>query len=982
MAEAEPKTKVITLRALLLGAFLSAFFAYFTVVTQHREPQVDVTATQIPVFPYVMLFLTVLMINPFLRLIRFIRPMSVAEILIVFMMGVVSSGISTYGFVAQFVPLASSLFYKDWNSEQSQWDRYIEPHVNEAYFVSEPGIQAAAREYESAISKRDELKTVHLKAVSLDAKEQILRDAEAKAGASAATDTAIAVMRQRASDARVEWDLVKEKYGAPEVASVLQTYPGMLDTQEALAAEKKVALNALKEKAFTKIDLFRRGLPKTQQAYPGFMPMPGDDSASYFSRLKRLMGGRAALSHVNELQKSIEGAPDGDPLDSAAVQKALPLLQATIDKLAPLADEERIQNTVADFEQRQASVTQQLGETLAELSRLNAEQRVAEPAEQAGKQAEIDKATDRKKSLEREKKDLGVQVQGINRQKEISNRIKATVTELQTLQGRLQVSPASAGEMRKSLGSIADKFPSFDASYRRYFFGDVPWQHWTGVLLRWGILIFLTYLILMTFNVLIFRQWAHNEKLIYPLAELPEILAGHKDEKPGMFPQVYRSGLFWVGVSISAGILGWNLIAHSQTVPGLQPLELKNLWEPYIKNSPLKGLMPTTKSAIFFTMIGLAFLAPAKVTFSMWFFWVGFMVQLLVLVWLGYGNNESDFLKDWSYNMNFCNAQGGGAMLIFAAVVMYKCRRYLLCAFSPTSVQQLEPDERKELRISSGLFVTGSIALILMLWLGLGANLWHTVFAYAIVMMITIGLVRGVAEGGLLGFQAWSGPFHFIRNIAGFDKSWSSPSLFTPLMVYYGVFFLDIKTFIAPAMANSLKVRDDLRMERGRYHIGMFLCIAVAVVVAVGVSIIMAYADGASAMNNWFFEGLPKSFYDQIKKINQSPMAASPTNTGWIAAGAAVMIALLYFRQTMFWLPHPIGLIMLVNPIMSTYWFPIFLGWIAKHLVTKYGNRDTYARSRALFIGLIAGELLIVMLALYFSYSLNVRIPIDLNRNL
>jgi hypothetical protein len=93
------------------------------------------------------------------------------------------------------------------------------------------------------------------------------------------------------------------------------------------------------------------------------------------------------------------------------------------------------------------------------------------------------------------------------------------------------------------------------------------------------------------------------------------------------------------------------------------------------------------------------------------------------------------------------------------------------------------------------------------------------------------------------------------------------------------------------------------------------------------------------------------------------------------------MALLLYLRRFLFWLPHPIGLVMLVSPQMAAYWFSIFLGWIAKSLVTKYGNKETYATVRCLFLGLIVGELLMVALAMLVSSRLGIAIPIDLNRN-
>jgi len=102
---------------------------------------------------------------------------------------------------------------------------------------------------------------------------------------------------------------------------------------------------------------------------------------------------------------------------------------------------------------------------------------------------------------------------------------------------------------------------------------------------------------------------------------------------------------------------------------------------------------------------------------------------------------------------------------------------------------------------------------------------------------------------------------------------------------------------------------------------------------------------------------------------------------GWVLAGAIGMAALLYLRQYVFWLPHPIGMIMLVNPNMIAYWFSILLGWLFKTLVTKYGNKDTYAKARSFFIGLIVGELVLVMLATIVAHRLNIAVPFSYNHN-
>ena len=88
------------------------------------------------------------------------------------------------------------------------------------------------------------------------------------------------------------------------------------------------------------------------------------------------------------------------------------------------------------------------------------------------------------------------------------------------------VDPACFGYCDGSMGVVvsggtpAYGYEWFDASARRFWFGDVKWQIWLRPVFNWLVLAFLGYLVLMAFNTLIFRQWAHNEKLIYPLAEI------------------------------------------------------------------------------------------------------------------------------------------------------------------------------------------------------------------------------------------------------------------------------------------------------------------------------------------------------------------------------------------------------------------------------------------------------------------------------
>ena len=898
----------VTLRSVIWGTLFAALFAFLTVFVENRKGN-NPTANQLPLFPYIMLVLMVLVINPLMRLIRFIRPFTLAELMVIFVMGMVSSGISTFGLTGQLIPIIGGLYNRHWNNSQTEWNRYVEPFVNENFFISEPGIRKAASEYAGSASELARLKS---------------------------------------------------RLPKPEEAA---KWTEEVKRLEEATAQKREALAVLERAAFDKVELYRRGLPKEKRAFPGIMFTPDDTPHTYFRRLGRLSAGRKAASILRGLKGS---------------QNPTQQLEEAIAILKPYADNSDSLQRIAILNALEEADNLDIRTMDERLFKANQDKRVAHLAELRRLEDEIESLDRRRARAVKHLERLSVKRERISLEEEICARVRTACEALEGVKRSWQ-GEASLGAVQEILAT----FPSFDASLSRYLIGELPWSHWAKPFMYWASIILLTYLLLYTFNILIFRQWAYHEKLIFPLAELPETIAGFENgkENPGILPPLFKNGLFWVGIAIAGSVMGWNLLCYTEAVPGLKPLDLNNSWTPFIRTSIFQGLCYGARSAVMFTMVGLAFLIPQKVSFSLWFFHIFYFILLLGMVAFGYGQNESSFPTEWWYTHNFKTALGTGALLVFASLVLWKCRDMLLCAVRPKMLGRMGQEEKRELRIASALFLFSFAALIICLWALLGVNLFYAVFGVCILMVFTIGLIRAVAEGGVLGFQSHASPFHIIRDIFGMDKAFTAPHLFAPLVVYYSIMFLDIKAFIAPAMANGLKIRDDMKMERRRYHLGIFLAIAVSVFVAFSMVLIFCYDAGADAMSGWFYTAFPKTTFNFIGNISKVPPVVASSARGWLIFGAILMGALLFFRQNNFWLPHPIGLIMLINPIMANFWFSILLGWLAKSLVTKYANKETYAKVRGLFIGLIVGEFLIVMLALIVATIFDCNIGnITLNR--
>ena len=77
----------------------------------------------------------------------------------------------------------------------------------------------------------------------------------------------------------------------------------------------------------------------------------------------------------------------------------------------------------------------------------------------------------------------------------------------------------------------------------------VPWDGWVGTVAQWlgvtGAATAFGYCLLIVFR----HQWQENEKLPYPLAQLPQDLtAGFEQQR--RLPQIFRSKLFWLGFAV------------------------------------------------------------------------------------------------------------------------------------------------------------------------------------------------------------------------------------------------------------------------------------------------------------------------------------------------------------------------------------------------------------------------------------------------
>jgi len=120
----------------------------------------------------------------------------------------------------------------------------------------------------------------------------------------------------------------------------------------------------------------------------------------------------------------------------------------------------------------------------------------------------------------------------------------------------------------------------------------------------------------------------------------------------------------------------------------------------------------------------------------------------------------------------------------------------------------------------------------------------------------------------------------------------------------------------------------------------------------------MAYRHGGINLNSWFFKGLPDVAYNAAMRSIE-PAGVYWPGMGFLFGGGAAMVLMMWARQRLPWWPiHPIGFPIAANSLMNTIWFSVFLAWLAKRMVLRYGGASFYGRSQAFFLGLIAGQVM------------------------
>jgi len=357
-----------------------------------------------------------------------------------------------------------------------------------------------------------------------------------------------------------------------------------------------------------------------------------------------------------------------------------------------------------------------------------------------------------------------------------------------------------------------------------------------------------------------------------------------------------------------------------------------------------------------FPVLGISYLLATDVSLGLWLFAVLGTLQTGVFRMIGYSLGSRDA---------YCASgpavahQGFGAMLVFAIVILWSARRHLRNVFRKAFTGDPQIDDTDEALSYRGAVFTLIVGFCFMvLWLRTANLPFLAVFILllsAFVVFLTI--TRVIAQGGVMVLKAPLTPQVLSISALG-SKCFGSLGLVG--LAYTFVWCADLKVFLMPQVAHSLKLAEHMRANKR--WIALAVCIAIVVSLAVSFYTVMhlSYTHGGVNLSRWYFQGCSQVPFRYVADKIKHPVDMSGQRLMFTGIGAAIMGGLVLLRNRFLWWPiHPLGFPVANTHPMAKVWFSVFLAWVIKVVILKYGGPKVFRVTRYFFLGLILGQFVI-----------------------
>ncbi|MBW3624435.1 MAG: hypothetical protein KY468_13600 [Armatimonadetes bacterium] len=470
-------------------------------------------------------------------------------------------------------------------------------------------------------------------------------------------------------------------------------------------------------------------------------------------------------------------------------------------------------------------------------------------------------------------------------------------------------------------------------------------------------LLFVSCLVLSAYciNAIFIRQWSRAERLTFPVLQLPMAMV---EEGRG---SIFRQRIFWLAFGLAGGI---NLLngfsALYPGIPRIQTAFLGNLHEAF-PNPPMNALGWTPINVYPF-VIGLGFLMPLDLSFSyVFFYWVwkaervigrayGVDVNFSALIGTGYPHYRHQMMGVW---------------IAILVMTIYNARSHLAGVWRTATGQpggvddSMEPIRYRWALIGAATGLAGMLTFLLAA--GMAFMLAFAYVSILLAMYVAIARIRCELGPPAQDLPA-SGP-DVIATTAYTPQTLGSRNLAT----LTSLFFLNGEHYrSAPSGAHmeTLKMAETHHGLSARHWLAMFFATIFGAIVGMWALVHAGYEFGGGPPG---MRGAPHWYgwqaYTRMDNWLSNPtQATGPAAPIFGAISFTASIIMLRLRTLIFGFPfNPIAYAVTGYWTGDHFWFPVFIAYLCKLMILRYGGLKMYRSALPFFFGLILGEFTIGM---------------------
>ena len=476
---------------------------------------------------------------------------------------------------------------------------------------------------------------------------------------------------------------------------------------------------------------------------------------------------------------------------------------------------------------------------------------------------------------------------------------------------------------------------------------SIPWEAWLVPFVAWFSFIIALSAMMFCLCAILHRQWSTNERLAYPMVQLPQQMIELGDDPLARVAPFFHSPVVWLGFALPFTL--WSLTGLNHYFPSVP--EWPYGFGGFELFKGLHGVILTLS----FSWVGFFFLVDHRIVFSVWFFYLFTKLEDGLLTTLGIAGDEVLSVYEF-YNTPAVNHQSVGAILVFVLFGLWVGRGHLRLvwekAWHPDRDRDgVDAEELLPYRAALGGFLISLAFLAIWLWQS-GVPGAALPFFLLLVLVYYVALTRVTAAGGIPSARPpIVAPYAVISGMGSSMLGSKGMVALNMAMGWQG----EMRLFPMIACANGLKLAEMVKGPKGRLFWGMLLAVTCSLAGGTWILLTLGYEHGGiNLLSNFLSNGSSWHFLDPMLQ-SQPQMNVR----GWIftGIGGAMEGFLMWANHRWFWWPlHPLGLVVCVGYLASHVWFSAFVAWLLKLCILKYGGGSLFTNVKPFFLGLIMGE--------------------------